>query len=41
MNEKHEHEEFFPSGAIAFFIFMMVFYAVLWFMIYWVLLERG
>jgi len=39
MNEKHE--EFFPSGAIYFFLFMIAFYALLWFMVYGVLLERG
>jgi len=42
MNEKHNnHEEFFPVGAVYFFVFMIVFYALLWFMVYMVLLERG
>jgi len=38
MEDKHD---FFPSGAIAFFLFMVVFYAFIWLLSYWVLLARG
>lgn len=34
-------EEFFPSGAIAFFFFMIAFYAVLWLVLYWVMAARA
>jgi len=39
MEEKHG--DFFPSGAVAFFVFMIAFYALLWILVYMVLLERG
>ena len=42
MNEPAETEEkFFPSGAIAFFVALVIFYAVLWLVIYWVMIARS
>ncbi len=32
---------FFPSGAIAFFVAMIAFYAVFWFALYALLAGRG
>lgn len=39
MQEKHT--DFFPTGSIYFFLFMIAFYALIWFLAYAVLLERG
>ena len=39
MEEKHR--EFFPAGAVYFMIFMVAFYALIWFFVLKVLLERG
>ena len=39
MEEKHR--DFFPIGAIYFMIFMVAFYAFIWFFVFKVLLERG
>ncbi len=36
-----EVEEFRPKGAIAFFVVLMVFFAVIWFALYFELLSRG
>jgi hypothetical protein len=42
MNEPAETEEkFFPSGAIAFFVALVIFYAVLWLVIYWLMIARS
>jgi len=38
MEDKHD---FFPSGAVAFFLFMVAFYAFIWLLSYLVLLARG
>lgn len=35
------HEDFFPKGAVAFLVLMFVFYAFVWFSIYFILLTRG
>jgi hypothetical protein len=32
---------FFPSGAIFFFALLLVFYAALWFVIYWIMIARS
>jgi len=32
---------FFPSGAIFFFTLLLVFYAALWLVIYWVMVARS
>ena len=36
-----KHDDFFPIGAIYFFISMIAFYALLWFGIFKVLIDRG
>jgi hypothetical protein len=36
-NEKH----FFPRGAIFFFALLLIFYAGLWFVIYWIMITRA
>jgi len=36
-NEK----KFFPSGAIFFFALLIVFYAALWLVIYWLMITRS
>jgi len=42
MNGGDEPEEkFFPSGAIAFFVVLLVFYALLWFVIYGLMIARS
>ncbi len=35
------NERFFPRGSIVFFILMFAFYALLWLLVYIVMLERG
>jgi hypothetical protein len=41
-NESNEEtEEFFPKGAIAFFILLMVLFLAIWFAMYFELLSRG
>jgi hypothetical protein len=37
----NESEEFFPKGAIAFFILLMILFLVIWFAMYFELLSRG
>jgi len=39
MEEKDK--EFFPVGAIYFMVFMIAFYAFIWFLAFKILLERG
>ena len=34
-------ERFFPSGAIFFFALLLVFYAALWLVIYWIMIARS
>jgi len=34
-------QKFFPSGAIFFFAALIVFYALLWLVIYWVMIARS
>ncbi len=42
MKETEEHaEEFTPRGAIAFFVVMIVVFAIMWFSIYFEVLGRG
>lgn len=40
-NENTDSEEFKPKGAVAFFIVLMVFFAVIWFVMYFEVLSRG
>jgi hypothetical protein len=35
------NEKFFPKGSIAFFLLMIIFYAVIWLLVYIVMLKRG
>jgi hypothetical protein len=35
-----EREDFFPKGAVAFFVLMIAFYAFVWLSIYFTLLAR-
>jgi hypothetical protein len=32
---------FFPSGAIFFFVLLLLFYAALWFVLYWIMIARS
>jgi hypothetical protein len=41
MREEEAREDFFPSGAVAFFLILVGFYAGLWLLIYWLFVERG
>lgn len=34
-------KRFFPSGAIFFFALLLVFYAALWLVIYWIMIARS
>jgi hypothetical protein len=34
-------KEFFPKGAIFFFALLLLFYAVLWLGIYWIMIARS
>ena len=39
-NENEHVEKFFPSGAIAFFIVLVILCLVIWFDIYFLMIER-
>jgi len=41
MEQDPAPDKFFPSGAIAFFIALLVFYAALWLVIYGVMVARS
>jgi hypothetical protein len=42
MNQPNEIEkDFFPSGAIFFFVLMLLFYALLWLVIYGLMIARS
>jgi hypothetical protein len=41
MTPNGSDEKFFPRGAIAFFIGLVVFYAVLWLVIYGLMIARS
>ncbi len=36
-----EQENFFPKGAITFFLLLMVFLTLVWFFIYFIMIYRG
>jgi hypothetical protein len=40
-SQDKEDKGFFPSGAVFFFALLLVFYAALWFVIYWVMIARS
>lgn len=39
--EPEDSKSFFPSGAIVFFILLLLLYAVIWFTLYWVMIVRS
>jgi hypothetical protein len=39
--ESEGGKRFFPSGAIFFFALMILFYAALWLVIYWIMIARA
>jgi hypothetical protein len=41
MSESNEEQEFYPKGAIAFFVAMIIIFAIMWFSIYFEVLGRG
>jgi len=41
MNDPSNGDKFFPSGAILFFAALVVFYALLWLVIYWLMIARS
>ena len=40
-NESTSGKPFFPSGASAFFVLLLLLYAVIWFTLYWVMIVRS
>jgi hypothetical protein len=41
VNDNGNDKSFFPSGAILFFALLLVFYALLWLVIYWIMIARS
>jgi hypothetical protein len=39
--EPESGRRFFPSGAIFFFVLLILFYAALWLVIYWIMIARA
>ncbi len=39
--ESEPDKGFFPSGAIFFFALLLLFYAALWLVIYWLMISRS
>ena len=39
--EAENNKRFFPSGAIFFFALLILFYAALWLVIYWIMVARS
>jgi len=40
-SEPRNEKRFFPSGAIFFFALLILFYAVLWLVVYWLMIARA
>jgi hypothetical protein len=40
-SEPENGQRFFPSGAIFFFAVLLMFYAAIWFVIYWIMIARS
>jgi hypothetical protein len=40
-NESKNAKSFFPSGAIFFFALLVLFYAALWLVVYWIMIARA
>ena len=41
MAPSEPEKKFFPSGAIFFFALLIVFYAALWLVVYWIMVARA
>lgn len=41
MNPAEPEKKFIPSGAIFFFVLLLLFYAALWLVIYWLMIARS
>jgi hypothetical protein len=41
MEHNESQPKFFPSGAILFFVLLLIFYSALWFVLYWVMIARS
>jgi hypothetical protein len=39
--EPENEKQFFPTGAIFFFALLILFYAALWLVIYWIMIARA
>jgi hypothetical protein len=39
--EPESGRQFFPTGAIFFFALLIVFYAALWLVVYWIMVARA
>jgi len=39
--EPESEKRFFPTGAIFFFALLILFYAALWLVIYWIMIARA
>jgi hypothetical protein len=40
-SEPENRNQFFPSGAIFFFALLILFYAALWLVVYWLMIARA
>lgn len=40
MAEQNNQEEFYPKGAIAFFVALILLFSLMWFSIYFEILDR-
>jgi hypothetical protein len=40
-SESENEKRFFPSGAIFFFTLLVLFYAALWLLVYWIMIARA
>jgi hypothetical protein len=40
-DETESTKRFFPSGAIFFFTLLILFYAALWLLVYWIMVARA
>ena len=40
-SESENEKRFFPRGAIFFFALLIVFYAALWLVVYWIMVARA
>jgi len=41
MEHDKSQDKFFPSGAIFFFVLLLIFYSALWFVLYWLMIARS